>query len=47
MPAATQQTPPAAPARRSWAPPRIECRETRPEITAYSGAGDPWPTNTR
>ncbi|GAA2373331.1 hypothetical protein [Dactylosporangium salmoneum] len=47
MPAAKYQTPPAAPARRSWTPPRVECLETRPEITAYSGAGDPWLTNTR
>ncbi|GGM26742.1 hypothetical protein GCM10007977_029840 [Dactylosporangium sucinum] len=47
MPAATHQTPPAPPARRSWTPPRVECLETRPEITAYSGANDPWPTSTR
>jgi hypothetical protein len=29
-------------ARRSWSRPRIECLETRPEVTAYSGAGGPW-----
>jgi hypothetical protein len=25
-----------------WTPPQIECYETRPEVTAYSGGGDPW-----
>jgi hypothetical protein len=30
------------PARRVWQRPVIECREVRPEVTAYAGAGDPW-----
>jgi hypothetical protein len=25
-----------------WTPPLVECYETRPEVTAYSGGGDPW-----
>jgi hypothetical protein len=25
-----------------WTTPRIECLETRPEVTAYSGDADPW-----
>jgi hypothetical protein len=25
-----------------WTPPQVECYETRPEVTAYSGGGDPW-----
>ncbi|MFD0579159.1 hypothetical protein [Dactylosporangium darangshiense] len=33
---------PARPARRAWTAPRVECLETRPEVSAYSGAGDPW-----
>lgn len=28
--------------RRPWTPPKVECLETRPEVSAYSGAGDPW-----
>ncbi|MET7427173.1 hypothetical protein [Dactylosporangium sp. NPDC005555] len=28
--------------RRRWSAPTVECLETRPEISAYSGAGDPW-----
>lgn len=47
MPAAKYQVQPTGPARRSWIPPRVECLETRPEITAYSGTNDPWPTSTR
>ncbi|GAA2633282.1 hypothetical protein GCM10010399_77140 [Dactylosporangium fulvum] len=30
------------PARRQWTAPRVECLETRPEVSAYSGVGDPW-----
>ncbi|WP_432826956.1 hypothetical protein [Dactylosporangium sp. CA-092794] len=37
----------AAPERRPWTPPRVECLETRPEISAYSGTGDPWQRRTR
>jgi hypothetical protein len=29
-------------ARKAWAKPRVECYETRPEITAYSGDVNPW-----
>ena len=32
-------------ARKAWAKPRVECYETRPEVTAYSGDGGdsgPW-----
>ena len=25
-----------------WTTPQVECYETRPEVTAYSGGGDPW-----
>ncbi|HLL64212.1 MAG TPA: hypothetical protein VK453_00515 [Micromonosporaceae bacterium] len=32
----------ATPSRRAWHRPVIECREVRPEVTAYAGAGDPW-----
>jgi hypothetical protein len=28
--------------RRAWRPPTIECREVRPEVTAYAGGSDPW-----
>ncbi|MER7007851.1 hypothetical protein ABT297_33075 [Dactylosporangium sp. NPDC000555] len=28
--------------RRQWQAPRVECLETRPEISAYSGTADPW-----
>jgi hypothetical protein len=28
--------------RKTWAKPRVECYETRPEITAYSGDVNPW-----
>jgi hypothetical protein len=34
--------------RRRWTRPRVECLESRPEVTAYSGVGDgggPWLTN--
>jgi hypothetical protein len=31
-------------ARRTWTRPTIECREVRPEVTAYSGGVDPWLT---
>jgi len=30
--------------RRTWTPPAIECREVRPEVTAYAGDGGPWLT---
>jgi len=30
--------------RRAWQAPTIECREVRPEVTAYAGGGDPWLT---
>ncbi|MET7396874.1 hypothetical protein ABZS66_25665 [Dactylosporangium sp. NPDC005572] len=33
---------PATATRRPWTAPRVECLETRPEVSAYSGAGDPW-----
>lgn len=28
--------------RRTWTRPVIECREVRPEVTAYAGDGGPW-----
>lgn len=28
--------------RRTWTRPRVECLETRPEVTAYSGDTGPW-----
>lgn len=34
--------PTTAPDRRPWTSPRVECLEARPEVSAYSGAGDPW-----
>ncbi|WP_433046061.1 hypothetical protein [Dactylosporangium sp. CS-033363] len=33
--------------RRPWTAPRVECLETRPEISAYTGAGDPWSRRPR
>ena len=39
---ATPAVPATAPDRRPWTSPRVECLETRPEVSAYSGAGDPW-----
>jgi hypothetical protein len=30
--------------RRTWQRPTIECREVRPEVTAYAGGSDPWLT---
>jgi hypothetical protein len=36
---ATTQRPKA---RRAWARPKVECLETRPEVTAYSGDINPW-----
>jgi hypothetical protein len=38
MTAATQKPK----ARRAWARPKVECLETRPEVTAYSGDINPW-----
>jgi hypothetical protein len=29
-------------ARKAWAKPRVECYETRPEVTAYAGDSSPW-----
>ncbi len=29
-------------ARRMWQRPVIECREARPEVTAYAGSDLPW-----
>jgi hypothetical protein len=29
-------------ARKAWAKPRVECYETRPEVTAYAGDANPW-----
>jgi hypothetical protein len=29
-------------ARKTWAKPRVECYETRPEVTAYAGDANPW-----
>jgi hypothetical protein len=33
--------------KRTWQRPRVECLESRPEVTAYSGVGDggPWLTS--
>jgi hypothetical protein len=31
-----------APARRRWTAPRVECLESRPEVSAYAGTGQPW-----
>jgi hypothetical protein len=28
--------------RKAWAKPRVECYETRPEVTAYAGDSNPW-----
>lgn len=28
------------PAKREWSRPQLECLESRPEVTAYAGAGD-------
>jgi hypothetical protein len=28
--------------RKAWAKPRVECYETRPEVTAYAGDSTPW-----
>ena len=33
--------------RRAWRKPRVECLESRPEISAYAGAGEPWQQPTR
>ena len=43
---AAQQTSKAT-VKRPWTPPRVECLETRPEVTAYSGVGGPWLTSSR
>jgi hypothetical protein len=32
----------AGTARKAWAKPRVECYETRPEVTAYAGDANPW-----
>jgi hypothetical protein len=29
-------------ARKTWAKPRVECYETRPEVTAYAGDSGTW-----
>lgn len=39
------EAPPVTPARQAWVRPEVECLETRPEITAYAGGGDPWNNN--
>ena len=39
------EAPPVTPARTAWVHPEVECLETRPEITAYAGGGDPWNNN--
>ena len=26
----------------TWTPPKVDCYETRPEVTAYAGDGGPW-----
>jgi hypothetical protein len=26
----------------AWRKPRVECLESRPEISAYAGTGEPW-----
>jgi hypothetical protein len=28
--------------RQAWRKPRVECLESRPEISAYAGTGEPW-----
>ncbi len=28
--------------RRAWTRPKVECYETRPEVTAYAGDTGPW-----
>jgi hypothetical protein len=33
------------PARRAWTPPRVTCLAARPEISAYSGDINPWPSS--
>ncbi len=33
------------PVRRRWTRPRVECLETRPEVTAYAGDSGPWNLN--
>jgi hypothetical protein len=30
------------PVRKAWTAPRTECLESRAEISAYAGAGQPW-----
>jgi hypothetical protein len=35
-------TPTSPPPRRAWTTPRTECLESRAEISAYAGAGQPW-----
>jgi hypothetical protein len=38
--------PPAKrPARRAWTPPKVTCLAARPEISAYSGDINPWPSS--
>jgi len=38
----TRRTAPPRRARRAWTRPAVECLETRPEVTAYSGDTGPW-----
>jgi len=37
--------PPPPPARPIWTQPQVECLESRPEVTAYSGDSGTWPLN--
>lgn len=31
-------------ARRTWSKPSVECLESRAEVSAYAGVGQPWKT---
>ena len=35
-------TTPPPPVRKAWSAPRTECLESRAEISAYAGVGQPW-----
>ena len=42
IPEVTMATTTKTRTRKAWAKPRVECYETRPEVTAYAGDGGPW-----
>jgi hypothetical protein len=44
-----QHSPEEAPtgARLPWRKPRVECLESRPEVSAYAGTGEPWARPSR